>query len=207
MMGWLVTLFILCLLAVLPLGVQVCYDADGPRVGLIAGPVRIRLYPPGKKKEKKPAKEKTPKKKKEQPPPQSNAPKEKRSLGGTVEAFRPFVKMGLDFLGDLRRKIRIDVLDLSVTMAADDPYDLAVNYGRAWAAAGNLVTVLTRAFVIRKKHIRIACDFEAEKTVIFLRLDITITLGRILALLVRYGIRALKQLRKSKISSKKVESV
>ena len=44
-MGWLIALGLLVLLATLPLGVRVRYDADGPLVRLLAGPVRLTLYP------------------------------------------------------------------------------------------------------------------------------------------------------------------
>ena len=56
-MGWLITLGILTLLAILPLGVSVRYDEDGAVVRVIAGPVKITLFP-RKNKEKKPRKEK-----------------------------------------------------------------------------------------------------------------------------------------------------
>ena len=67
--------------------------------------------------------------------------------------------------------------------------------------------MLSRLFVIKKKDIRVACDFEAESTLIYLRMMVTITLGRIMQLLVRYGIRAVKQLLAMKKQRKKVESV
>ena len=51
-MGWLIALVLLAALALLPLGVSARYDALGPVVRLIAGPLRIRLYP-RKKKDKK----------------------------------------------------------------------------------------------------------------------------------------------------------
>ena len=38
-MGWWITLGILVLLAILPLGVSVHYNADGPLVRIILGPV------------------------------------------------------------------------------------------------------------------------------------------------------------------------
>ena len=56
-MGWLITFAILFLLAILPLGASVKYNADGPLVRIIAGPVRFTVFPL-KKKEKKPKKEK-----------------------------------------------------------------------------------------------------------------------------------------------------
>ena len=52
-MGWLIALGVLFLLAVLPLGVSAIYDSEGPRVSVLAGPVRIPVLP-AKKKDKKP---------------------------------------------------------------------------------------------------------------------------------------------------------
>ena len=52
-MGWLITLAVLCLLAIIPLGVSVIYDEDGPQVCIIAGLVKILLFP-RPKKDKKP---------------------------------------------------------------------------------------------------------------------------------------------------------
>ena len=57
-MGWLITLGILLLLAVLPLGVRIRYNSEGILVKVIAGPVKITVYPlPGKKKKEKKKKE------------------------------------------------------------------------------------------------------------------------------------------------------
>ena len=97
------------------------------------------------------------------------------------------------FLGDFRRKLRLDNLRVKLIMAADDPCDLAVNYGRTWAAVGNLLPQLERIFVIKKRDIEVACDFTASETLIIARLDVTITLGRLLALVFGYAIRALIQ--------------
>ncbi len=205
-MGWLIAFVILFLLAILPLGASVKYDADGPLVRIIAGPIRFTVFPM-KKKEKKPKKEKKqkePKKSKkknpEEPPaeekPAEEEKKEKKAKGGSVLDFLPLVRVGIDFLGDFRRKLRLNRLELKMIMASGDPCDLAINYGRAWAAIGNLFPLLERAFVIKKHDIEVECDFTASETLIVARLDITITLGRIIALVVRYAIRALLELLK-----------
>ena len=52
-MGWLITLSILVLLAVMPLGVCICYDCAGPMVKIIAGLLQIQVVPARKKTEKK----------------------------------------------------------------------------------------------------------------------------------------------------------
>lgn len=199
-MGWLITFGVLFLLAILPLGASVKYNADGLLVKVIAGPIRFTVFPM-KKKEKKPKIEKNEKKsRKPEPEPavqDTGKPAEKKEgkkeKGGSLLDFLPLVQVALDLLGDFRRKLRLNRLELKLIMAADDPCDLAINYGRAWAALGNLFPLLERAFVIKKRDIEVECDFTASETLIIARLDITITLGRIIALVVRYGIRALRE--------------
>ena len=197
-MGWLITLGILLLLAVLPLGVRIRYNSEGILVKVIAGPVKITVYPlPGKKKKEK--KKKEPKEtavapEEENLPKPPQPPKEKKKKtekGGSLLDFLPLVQAALDFLGDFRRKLRLDNLYLRLIMAANDPCDLAVNYGRAWAAVGNLLPQLEKWFVIKKRDIEVECDFETSKTLVIAHLDLTITLGRLLAAVVKFAVRAL----------------
>ena len=199
-MGWLITLGILLLLAVLPLGVRIRYNSEGILVKVIAGPVKITVYPlPGKKKKEKKKKElkKTAAVQEEdlpkppQPPKEKKKKAEKKEKGGSLLDFLPLVQAALDFLGDFRRKLRLDNLYLRLIMAANDPCDLAVNYGRAWAAVGNLLPQLEKWFVIKKRDIEVECDFETSKTLVIAHLDLTITLGRLLAAVVRFAVRAL----------------
>ena len=51
-MGWYITLAILVLLAILPLGASVLYDEDGARVRIVAGPLKIQVFPMKKKPKK-----------------------------------------------------------------------------------------------------------------------------------------------------------
>lgn len=202
-MGWLIFLAILIGLGCVPLGVRLHYDEDGPLAAVLLGRLPIVLYPlPGwlkkltsrekKDGEKKPKKEKP---KKEKPPKDTvgEAPQ-----GGSWKKFLPLVRLGLHFLGDFRRKLRVNRLVLRLTLAGDDPCDLAVNYGRAWAAVGNLLAAMQRAFVIQKRDVEVQCDFLGEETKVVFAMDLTITLGRILGLLVKYGIRAVAILLKMK---------
>lgn len=191
-MGWLTALGVLILLASIPLGVLVRYDEDGPLIKLVLGPGWLTLYPrPKKEKKEKPKQEKTPKPaQKAAPKPQK--PKEEKK-GGSLWDFLPLVKVGLDLMNDFRRKLRVNILELKLTLAGDDPCDLATNYGRAWAALGNLWPRLERFLVIQKRDVEIQCDFTASETKVYARLKLTITLGRILALGAVYGFRALKE--------------
>ena len=188
-MGWLIALVILVLLAVLPLGASVLYDEDGPRVRILAGPVKIQIFPLKKKQKKeKSTKAKPQKAKKTAAKGEKQKPFPNPKTGGSWTDFLPLVQVGLDLLNDLRRKLRVNELKLHLTMAGDDPCDLAIGYGRMNASLAALIAQLERFLVIKKRDVHIDCDFCASETVILARLDLTITLGRILAIAVRYGI-------------------
>ena len=190
-MGWLIALAILVLLAILPLGVSAIYDAGGILVRVIAGPMKIKVFPVKKKTGEE--KKKKPKKKKEKKPAEKKTGEKKKKSGGSITDFLPLVKVGLDFLNEFRCKLRVDRLEAKIILGGGDPCDLAINYGKAWTAVGNLMPQLERFLVIKKRDVEVECDFTASETTILARLDLTITLGRILSLAVRYAIRALRE--------------
>ena len=182
-MGWVIALAVMAGLAFLPLGVSAKYGSEGPLVRLLVGPVGITLYPG---REKKKADRQT----KEEPKEQGKAGEQK---GGALSDFMPLVRAVLDFLVDFRRKIRVRTLQLKLTLAGGDPCDLAVNYGRAWAALEGLMPQLDRFFIIKDRQLDVACDFTAERTEIYARLDITITIGRLLLIAAKHGRRVLRE--------------
>lgn len=185
-MGWLITLGILAVIAILPVGVRGVYNRQGPLVQLLIGPAHLTLFPKGKNKKDKPAKVE------EEPDKPAPVKKTGDKSGGSFRDFLPLVQITLDFLGEFRRKLRLNHLQFKLILGGGDPCDLAVNYGRAWTAIGNLMPHLERLFVIKKRDIEAECDFNADETKIFARLDITIPVGRLLSLVVRYGIRAFR---------------
>ena len=185
-MGWLIALAVLAGLAVLPLGISARYASSGALVQLIVGPLRFVLYPGRGKK---------PREKAQKKPKQNAGAQTKRAedKGGVLSDFLPLVRAILDFLVDFRRKIRVDTLQLQLTLAGGDPCDLAVNYGKAWAAIEGLMPQLDRFFIIKERLIDVACDFMADNTTVYARLDITITLGRLLGIALRHGARVLRE--------------
>lgn len=198
-MGVWIAAAIVLILAVLPLGVRVRYNSAGLILRVIAGPLKITVFPRKKKPKKQKVKQKKPKEEQnaepsaseDKPPQPPEAQPEQKEKGGSIARFLPFIKLGLKFLGDFRRKLRLDNLYVRLILAGDDPCDLAVNYGRIWAAVGNLMPQLERLFVIKKRDIQVECDFTAEEISVIAHVDITITLGRLLTLAVVYGIRVL----------------
>ena len=198
-MGIWIAAAIVLILAVLPLGVCIRYNDAGFLLKVIAGPLKITVFP-RKRKQKKQKKKPDQVKKgqqiessasEEEPPRPPEAQPEQKEKGGSLTRFLPLIKLGLRFLGDFRRKLRLDNLYLRLILAGDDPCDLAVNYGRTWAAVGNLMPQLERLFVIKKRDIQVECDFTAAETCVVAHLDITITLGRLLVLALVYGVRVL----------------
>ena len=207
-MGWWIALGILVFLAILPLGASVRYDADGVVVRLIIGGFQFTIIPM-KKKDKKPKKTKalepaesepqaaTQAQEKAEQQKQEKAEKKKKEKsnqkekpGGPITDFLPLVKLALKFVGDFFGKLlHIDVLYLKLTLGGGDPADLAMNYGKAWAALGNLWPKIDKMFTIKKRDIQLQCDFEASQTLVNARVDITLTLGRLFGLIFSYGFK------------------
>ena len=71
-------------------------------------------------------------------------------------------------------------------MANDDPFDLAMNYGKAWAIINGLMPQLERFLNIKKKKLDVTCDFLAEETMIYARADLLIPLAKLIAALVDF---------------------
>lgn len=196
-MDWLIALAVIALLIFLvlliPLGISATYDDRGPLVRVIAGPVRFQIYPRKKKADRADKK-----KKKKKPAGDAGQAKDgQQRKGGRYKEFMPYVRMGLDLLNDLRRKVCVRRLDLKLVLAGEDPCDLGIAYGSAWAAVGSLIPLLEECFVIKKRSIDVGCDFTADETLVTARVDMTISFGRTLALAGIYGYRFLREYLKS----------
>lgn len=199
-MGWLIAMGILLAIGIIPVGLRVRYNDAGMRLWVLAGPVRINLYP-RPQKEKKEKQENAPKKEKK-PTTGKKASEQKEAKadpaaapekGGRLTDFLPLAQMALEFLGDFRRKLRLDNLYFRLILAGEDPYQVAVSYGRCWAAVGNLLPQLDRLFVIQKRDIEVECDFTASETLVIFHLDLTITIGRLLTTAGKFSVRVLKE--------------
>lgn len=197
-MGWLIALGVLVLIAIIPAGASIFYDEDGFRAFVIAGPFRIPVFPV-KKKEKKEKKEKPKKEVKKKTGKTSAAkanPKEKKKKGGSLLDFLPVLDKILDFLSAFRRKLRVPHLELKLILGGGDPSDVAYNYGRGWVVLGNLMPLLDSVLYIKKRDLEVECDFLAEKTTVVARFDISITIGRLLSLVIVQGVPVLYKLLK-----------
>ncbi|MBO5837912.1 MAG: hypothetical protein J6Q92_08540 [Oscillospiraceae bacterium] len=184
-MWWLIALAAVLLIGFVPIGLWGIYDSNGARAWLVVGSIRFLIYPNQKNK-------KTLKKKKSSSGKKSSATTSHKSSGGNEREFIPIVKFLLEILRDLWKKLRVDLLELKIVLAQDDPSDLAINYGRTWSALGNLIPQLERYCNIKKRDVDVSCDFTAQQTQIFAQLHVSITVGRAVILLARHGLRILK---------------
>lgn len=125
-------------------------------------------------------------------PSDAQTPQEER--GGGLELFRQIVGLVLEFQADLRNRLHVRQLVLRLRIGAkdQDPAQSAVLYGSAWAALGNLTTVLQRAFRIHDQDTRAEIDFLEEHTTVYAKAHLTMTVGAILKLAGYYGLRGLK---------------
>ena len=195
MTWWMIVLLILAvffLIGCIPVGADVSYLGGVLTVKAKIGLLRLTLLP---KKPKKPQKQKKSKKSKKKPKPEK--PKEKKKpqpLSGGISGVMELLQFACDTLGDLRRKLRMERLELHVRFGAgDDAAKTAISYGRAWALIGTMLPMLERIFVIKERDIGAELDYnKEEKMTLDARLCITITIGRTLALALRAGIRFLK---------------
>jgi len=179
MTGLLIALGVLAALWFLPLGILAVYG-DDLSLYLTVSALRVRLYPTGTKKEKK----KKPKKKEEQTPKKKSRPSRK-----TLEEY---LRLVLELLGQLRKKLRIRELTLHGVFGGKDKADAALNYGKAWAAIGLVMPLLEACFVIRRRDVQAVYRAEESAVRLSARAEITITRGRILQLAVLALVRFLK---------------
>ncbi len=195
MTWWMIVLLILAvffLIGCIPVGADVSYLGGVLTVKAKIGLLRLTLLP---KKPKKPQKQKKSKKSKKKPKPEKQKEKKKpQPLSGGISGVMELLQFACDTLGDLRRKLRMERLELHVRFGAgDDAAKTAISYGRAWALIGTMLPMLERIFVIKERDIGAELDYnKEEKMTLDAQLCITITIGRALALALRAGIRFLK---------------
>lgn len=192
MSWWMIVLLVLAVLdfiGCILVGVDVGFDGE-LRVSLKIGFIRVRILPSKPKKPKKQKKKQPAAKKPAQKP--AAAPK-KPLFSGDPKELRALLQLGVQTLGDLRRKLRVEVLTLFVYFGGgDDPAKNAIAYGRAWAVIGSITPLLDQLFVIQKRRIEPRFAPQEDKLRVEGRIVLTITIGRALALGIRAGLGFLR---------------
>ena len=178
----LLVLAALVLLSLLRLGGQARYSAKGMEIKLLVGPFRFLLYP-RKKREKK---------KKQGKHPDDG---KKVQLGGSVELFQELLPLLLEAAGYVKQKIRIDHIFLDLIIAAEDPAKAAVAFGGTNALLGMILPPIENNFNVKERNIRTQVDFQRRKPELSINAAFTMTMGQLMVLAVRYGLKAFNRYR------------
>ena len=173
-----------------PFGAHVAYIGGELAVDARVMGINIGIIP--QKERKKPKKEKKPreKKPKKEKKPAAEEPAEKKKglpLGLTRAQIPELLKLTISTLDRFRRKFTVNYLMVHFVAACEDPYDTAMLYGYANAAAGIVEGLSGRGWDIRRRDIQVGVDFESTECRADAELTVTISLGRILAVLLAAG--------------------
>lgn len=179
-----VLLALILLVFFVPYGVDVSYEAGAVGLGIKAGPVRISI-PLGEKgkKEKEPKKDKEPDKTAAADETIKVKPKKKPD----PDFLLALAGMALRAIRRLFRSFSIDYLKLHYTVAGDDPYRTAMQYGCACQAVEALPLLAGGAVSVRRRDIVIAPDFTADKPEISVRIVISLQLYKLAHLAAAFG--------------------
>lgn len=180
----LVIVAVLVLLLVLPFGFTARYVDGEASVAARVLCFDIKLFPRKEKpkKEKKAKKPKKAKKEKEKP---EKEPKKRPKL--SPDELLQLLKLGLDALARFKRKITVNKLMLHLVVAAEDPFDATMIYGAVNAGLGIIEGMKGRAFKVSQYDIKTALDFDSTEPRADAELTMTISLGRILAVVFAAG--------------------
>lgn len=189
-----VLLALIVLLCLTRIGVHAIFGGEVLLLDAKVGWFRIHILPAKEpnKKEKERRKE-TEKAKKPEEKAAKKPPFPKPSFADIKDAAStlwPPLKRALD---RTRRGLRIDPLDLGVTIGgSEDPASAAQLYGELYAAVWSAMPVLERLLVIPSPHIHIGINFNETKSKLEGEVGISARVGTLLAVAFTIGFPALK---------------
>lgn len=165
---------VLFLLSRLRLGGSVLWDGASLTARVRVGLLRLRVWPLPQTKGR-PGKAPSPK------PDQASQKPDKPAARkpGVLEQLEIWLPLVCEAAGRLRRAIRIDLLELRLTVGGSDPGDTALLYGGANALLGMILPLFEHAFQVRERRIATSVDFEAETTRAHFRAEASLTLGQL----------------------------
>ena len=183
-------LFMFWLLGRIRVRAAASYSQAGFFLNVRIGPKEISILPSkAKGKVKKP---KQTKKTAQNPDGSPEGAKPKPGIADTVSTVLRYLPLVGEAAGRLKRKIRIDDINLHVIWGAPDPADAAKGYGMANAVMGILWPAVEHNFKVKEYDLGVDVDYEREKPEVNADACVSITVGQIIALVVILGTKALK---------------
>ena len=209
LVGWIilaVLAVLIWLIFFLPYGVDVGYTGGVFRLSIKAGPLRFRLFPKKplsekqmQRKERKKAEKQAKKAEKEA---QKAADAQNKEQNETIkvtpkkkidfDTILAILKMGSHAVRRFFRSFTINLFRLHYTVACEDPYDTAVQYGAVCAAAETIPALAGKKIRVQRRDIAIGSDFTSDKPVVEIRIVISLQLFRLVHLAFALGTEFLK---------------
>lgn len=209
LVGWIilaVLAVLILLIFFLPYGVDASYADDTLRVGIKAGPIRIWLLPkkPLTEKQRQKAEEKKARKeaRRAEKAAKKAAAAEEKQINDAVtvkpkrkldlDTILALLRMGSNAIRRFFRSFTVEFFQLHYTAASRDPYDTAMQYGMACAAAEALPAIAGKKIRVLRRDIEIGADYTAEEPTVSVRIILTLQLFRLVHLAVALGAEFLK---------------
>ncbi len=141
------------------------------------------------KRKAKEEKRKAKAEKKKKQPEEDKKPKK----GGSLQLILKMIPAALETLGDLKNVLRFDELYVRYTIAGQpDPAGAARQYGMICAGGGAVTALLENNLRIRRREVSAWVDFTTTEALVYVRLTITMSVGRLLRFVVAAGIKFLR---------------
>lgn len=219
MTALLVVALVLLAIGLLPVGVWVQFDRGALALRVKVGPFGIPILPKrtpsikklsrqaknrvklAEKQEKKLAKKQEKKQKKQakkQAKKAAQPPKEKKKPKLSPAFLLELARIGVGFLGGLRRKLYLPELTVYLCMGGADAAAQAEGYARAWAILGAASPVLDNTFRIGKQDLQAVLDWSVTSTECFARVEARLRVGGVVYLALRAGVQFLKAMLQNK---------
>lgn len=175
----LIMLFLLTVFLLLPVGMDAVCEEKRVTVKVKVGPASLSMLSFPKAGEEKAKKNKRDKRE-----------KDKKKMDR--ELILELIHLGLRALGRLRRRLRIDDLQLYLLVSTSDPYRTAMLYGSINAGVYALLSGLNQAVDVRNQDIQVNVDFDRGRMDLYGRLILTIHVGQLLVVGIIFGYEFLR---------------
>ena len=194
-------LLALWLISLVRVKVWLRYEEAGLLVKVLAGPVRITVFP----LKVRPSPQRA-RRKRKGPSPRAPVDHPKPG-GGNLALVQQFLPLLGEAAGRFRRKVRIERIYLDLLWGGCSPAGAALGYGCANAALGMLWPILEHNFHIRDRRIRTAIDFQRSTPALWVEALASLTVGQGLALALILGWKAVAIYSNSRKAEKIKEAV
>ena len=102
------------------------------------------------------------------------------------------LRMGSHAIRRFFRSFTVNFFQLHYTVACRDPYDTAIQYGMACAAAETLPALAGKKIRVLRRDIEIGADYTSEEPTVSARIVLSLQLFRLVHLAVALGVEFLK---------------